>query len=310
MYGDSTQELESLPSTSFGSEDRVDEELGVGKRKHRKSRSYTNMSDFERGRRRASEQGNPRTRDMDMFHFSGAQHADPGGRDNLRQIRGYGGSENGGPRRESQYSTTLPSRSYHTSQTMDLDSDMPLDAEYSTHSPQRHSLGPDDEELFAGPSLALYNFQPENPNELRLSEGQTILVSYRHGQGWLVAEDPQSGEQGLVPEEYVRLLKHIENWDMERGRFIDDDEEEEYEDEEDEEDDGEKGAEEAEARSDSLLTGKSQTTVSRGPGRATHNRNFHDDNNDDDNDNDNDNDDDDDGDDDEVQPPSATKPTR
>ncbi|KAF2859013.1 hypothetical protein K470DRAFT_203213, partial [Piedraia hortae CBS 480.64] len=55
-------------------------------------------------------------------------------------------------------------------------------------------------------SLALYAFEPENPNELRLTEGQIILVSYRHGQGWLVAEDPKTGEQGLVPEAYVRLL--------------------------------------------------------------------------------------------------------
>jgi hypothetical protein len=37
-----------------------------------------------------------------------------------------------------------------------------------------------------------------------------ILVSYRHGQGWLVAQDPKTGESGLVPEEYVRLLRDIE----------------------------------------------------------------------------------------------------
>jgi hypothetical protein len=37
-----------------------------------------------------------------------------------------------------------------------------------------------------------------------------ILVSYRHGQGWLVAEDPRTGESGLVPEDFVRLLRDIE----------------------------------------------------------------------------------------------------
>ncbi|KAF2720872.1 hypothetical protein K431DRAFT_205058, partial [Polychaeton citri CBS 116435] len=56
-------------------------------------------------------------------------------------------------------------------------------------------------------SIALYDFEPENANELRLREGQEIMVSYRHGQGWLVAEDPTTGEQGLVPEEYVRLVR-------------------------------------------------------------------------------------------------------
>ena len=68
------------------------------------------------------------------------------------------------------------------------------------------------DEAFAGPSLALYTFQPENANELALSEGQIIQVGYRHGQGWLVAMDLETGEQGLVPEEYVRLLRDIEGW--------------------------------------------------------------------------------------------------
>lgn len=81
-------------------------------------------------------------------------------------------------------------------------------------------MGPEDE-AYAGPSLALYSFTPENPNELALTEGQTILVSYRHGQGWLVAEDPTTGEQGLVPEEYVRLLRDIEGWDEETGQLVD-----------------------------------------------------------------------------------------
>lgn len=33
-----------------------------------------------------------------------------------------------------------------------------------------------------------------------------IWILYRHGQGWLVAEEPESGENGLVPEEYVEIL--------------------------------------------------------------------------------------------------------
>jgi len=66
-----------------------------------------------------------------------------------------------------------------------------------------------DEEMH-GKAVALFDFVPEHENELALQEGQIVLVSYRHGQGWLVAEDPQSGESGLVPEEFVRLVRHIE----------------------------------------------------------------------------------------------------
>lgn len=66
-----------------------------------------------------------------------------------------------------------------------------------------------DEEMH-GKAVALFDFTRENENELPLVEGQVIWVSYRHGQGWLVAEDPKSGESGLVPEEYVRLLRDID----------------------------------------------------------------------------------------------------
>lgn len=66
-----------------------------------------------------------------------------------------------------------------------------------------------DEEMH-GKAVALFDFVPEHENELALHEGTIVLVSYRHGQGWLVAEDPQSGESGLVPEEFVRLVRHIE----------------------------------------------------------------------------------------------------
>lgn len=66
-----------------------------------------------------------------------------------------------------------------------------------------------DEEMH-GKAVALFDFARENENELPLVEGQIIWVSYRHGQGWLVAQDPKTQESGLVPEEYVRLLRDIE----------------------------------------------------------------------------------------------------
>lgn len=57
-----------------------------------------------------------------------------------------------------------------------------------------------------GRAVALFDFTPENDNEAPLKEGQIIWISYRHGQGWLVAEDPITGEKGLVPEEYVEMI--------------------------------------------------------------------------------------------------------
>lgn len=62
------------------------------------------------------------------------------------------------------------------------------------------------EDEIHGRAVALFDFVPENDNEAPLKEGQIIWVSYRHGQGWLVAEDPATGETGLVPEEYVQLI--------------------------------------------------------------------------------------------------------
>ena len=229
MYGDPEHDtdLAALPSTSFGSSgaegmDFGDDELALKKGKHRKSKSYSSISEFERGRRRESGR---RSRDAEagMFFFHG-QQTDPAGRHSLRQSRGQqtnSGVENG-DRRDSHFAM-LPNRSYH--HAYDPDEQIPLDAEpHDSHSPVRDSMGPEDEELFAGPSLALYSFEPENSNELRLVEGQEIMVSYRHGQGWLVASDSRTGEQGLVPEAYVRLIADMPNYDPETGQFVDMDE--------------------------------------------------------------------------------------
>ena len=58
---------------------------------------------------------------------------------------------------------------------------------------------------------AIFDFSAENDNEISLIEGQIIWISYRHGQGWLVAEDPILGENGLVPEEYVEIMQNLDN---------------------------------------------------------------------------------------------------
>ncbi|SCU94027.1 LADA_0G06106g1_1 [Lachancea dasiensis] len=67
-------------------------------------------------------------------------------------------------------------------------------------------------------AVALYDFVPENDNELELHEGDTVLIGYRHGQGWLVAENEEGTRTGLVPEEYVTLTEAYEESDDNDGR--------------------------------------------------------------------------------------------
>ncbi|KAL8850531.1 MAG: hypothetical protein Q9221_004488 [Calogaya cf. arnoldii] len=118
--------------------------------------------------------------------------------------------------RDSHFQATLPNRSYRqeedeTSESSEDDPSQfqgnPNDSRFSKD--YQFTIASPDEEMH-GKAVALFDFARENENELPLAEGQVIWVSYRHGQGWLVAEDPKSGDKGLVPEEYVRLLRDIE----------------------------------------------------------------------------------------------------
>jgi len=116
--------------------------------------------------------------------------------------------------RDSHFAATLPSRSYNQGpdedNSDDDDSEMTGQVDDSRFSKDyQFTIASPDEEMH-GKAVALFDFTRENENELPLVEGQVIWVSYRHGQGWLVAEDPKTGESGLVPEEYVRLLRDIE----------------------------------------------------------------------------------------------------
>lgn len=129
------------------------------------------------------------------------------------------------PRRDSHFAATLPNRSYantthleprpqHHDIEMSSPSSSPFEGFYDDEDDSRFSRSyeftiTDPAEEFHGKAVALFDFARENDNELPLVEGQVILVSYRHGQGWLVAQDPKTGESGLVPEEYVRLLRDI-----------------------------------------------------------------------------------------------------
>lgn len=114
------------------------------------------------------------------------------------------------PANESRYSHV---GSYGDYQAYGHDADFDSEDDYAgDHRYSRDfqfAVGCPDEEMH-GKAVALFDFTREHENELPLTEGQVIFVSYRHGQGWLVAEDPKTGESGLVPEEFVRLLRDIE----------------------------------------------------------------------------------------------------
>jgi hypothetical protein len=122
--------------------------------------------------------------------------------------------------RDSHFAGTLPSRSYTDDTGQDYKSESDASSSASSPGLMRHdesryskdyqfTIASPDEEMH-GKAVALFDFERENENELPLVEGQVIWVSYRHGQGWLVAEDPRTQESGLVPEEYVRLLRDIQ----------------------------------------------------------------------------------------------------
>ena len=118
--------------------------------------------------------------------------------------------------RDSHFAATLPDRSYNQlSAAEPSPNDVNTPSDQGSFNDSRYSrdyqftIASPDEEMH-GKAVALFDFARENENELPLVEGQVIWVSYRHGQGWLVAEDPRTRESGLVPEEYVRLLRDIE----------------------------------------------------------------------------------------------------
>lgn len=122
--------------------------------------------------------------------------------------------------RDSHFAGVLPSRSYTDETGQDYRSEDDASSSASSPGLARHdesrysrdyqfTIASPDEEMH-GQAVALFDFERENENELPLVEGQIIWVSYRHGQGWLVAEDPKTRESGLVPEEYVRLLRDIQ----------------------------------------------------------------------------------------------------
>ncbi|KAI0124062.1 hypothetical protein BJ170DRAFT_638024 [Xylariales sp. AK1849] len=64
--------------------------------------------------------------------------------------------------------------------------------------------------IIHGEAVALFDYEPKSGDELPLTVGQTIWVTARYEQGWLVAENPTTQGIGLVMEGYVRLRRDAE----------------------------------------------------------------------------------------------------
>lgn len=216
---------EQLPSTSFGdgppwSEDEDLHSPVVTSARHRKHKSNFVGFDSDRGRsvERGARRGSYHSTNGDGSHnyyvsdFDEAANG-PGG-EYITYPAGDGGTPGGlsvpsmQGRRPSY--TDEEGLVYGSEDEMSETSSQGGYADESRYSRDyQFTIASPDEEMH-GKAVALFDFERENDNELPLTEGQIILVSYRHGQGWLVAQDPRTGESGLVPEEYVRLLRDIE----------------------------------------------------------------------------------------------------
>ncbi|KAF2029526.1 hypothetical protein EK21DRAFT_67541 [Setomelanomma holmii] len=219
---------EQLPQTSYAdgppySEDEdISSPVVTSHARHKKQKSNTVNFDHTRGRRGFPEE----QRRAPLVGVNGESSqsraaADSNDGSASEYITYPPGSSSlsvpeGASRRDSHFATLLPRRTYAEGETPAYDSDEEMsEPEDYIQDDNRFSrdyqftIASPDEEMH-GKAVALFDFARENDNELPLIEGQVILVSYRHGQGWLVAQDPKTGESGLVPEEYVRLLRDIE----------------------------------------------------------------------------------------------------
>lgn len=240
--GDGFFANQSLPSMAYGdgppySEDEDLHSPVVVSSRHKKSKSsYANFGGQGRTSRNASNDSKEDASTRSSYDNGRGSAAGINGDDIRYGANGAGGES--GPfspnsarnsllaphtyttpgHRDSHFATTLPNRSYMPEESQedvgadsdDDSSELPYHSRDSRYSKDyQFTIASPDEEMH-GKAVALFNFERENENELPLVEGQVIWVSYRHGQGWLVAEDPKTRESGLVPEEYVRLLRDIE----------------------------------------------------------------------------------------------------
>lgn len=216
-----------IPPIQFGdgppwSEDE-DLQSPVVATRHRKHKSTSAATSFGRGRTGRDSEGLSHAPNFDRergyyvgtsgdgserYYVShGAEANGPGGEfvtyppDQARHSRAFHVAQQ--PRQDDEYRSASEPSSSPSSPGFHQEDQSRYSRDY-----QFTITSPDEE--FHGKAVALFDFVRENENELPLVEGQIIWVSYRHGQGWLVAEDPKTQESGLVPEEYVRLLRDIE----------------------------------------------------------------------------------------------------
>jgi len=222
---------EQLPQTAYGEgppyeeDEEISSPVVTSHTRHKKHKSNIVNFDQTRGRRgypdehRRGSYSGTNGDGSQIYYVSDLSEANGPGGEYITYPPEQSSSldvPSGSSRRDSHFATTLPQRAYVDEDGPPYDSDEEMsDPDDFLNDASRFSrdytftiVSPEEE--MHGKAVALFDFERLNDNELPLVEGQIILISYRHGQGWLVAQDPKTGESGLVPEEYVRLLRDIE----------------------------------------------------------------------------------------------------
>ncbi|KTW26768.1 hypothetical protein T552_02769 [Pneumocystis carinii B80] len=115
-----------------------------------------------------------------------------------------------------------------TDDDLEIDEDLILKEEYFDSTVKNREINDmesykvleESEDEIYGKAVALFDFIPEHENEFALVRGQKIWISYRHEQGWLVAVDPETGDAGLVPEEYVQMYNFDDVFTDNKKQYI------------------------------------------------------------------------------------------
>ncbi len=53
---------------------------------------------------------------------------------------------------------------------------------------------------------ALYSYTAAESDEISFNEGDTLVECEQIDAGWMLGRNPQTGQQGLLPSNYVEIL--------------------------------------------------------------------------------------------------------
>jgi hypothetical protein len=53
---------------------------------------------------------------------------------------------------------------------------------------------------------AIYSYEAAAEDEISFNEGDTLVDCEQVDEGWMIGRNPATGEQGLLPSNYVEIL--------------------------------------------------------------------------------------------------------